>query len=134
MKAKDAKLLNGLALAYIGDAIYELAVREYLVEAGQTKPNQLHHYATQYVSAKAQSKLIDTMLEEDWLSDEEMTFYKRGRNAKSHTRAKNVDAKTYSQSSGFESLMGYLYLTQQSERLDELINYCIEYINKKEGR
>lgn len=133
MKIKDAELLNGLALAYVGDAIYELVIREHLIGKGQTKPNQLHHMTTRYVSAKAQSKIIDKMLADEVMTEIEVTYYKRGRNAKSHTRAKNVDSQTYSQSSGFESLIGYLYLTKQTERLNELINYCIAYIDLEKG-
>lgn len=134
MDIKDAKLLNGLALAYMGDAIYELVIREHLLSVGQTKPNQLHRYATEYVSAKAQAELIGAMLDEDLLTEEETGYYKRGRNSKVNTKAKNTDIQTYLQSSGFEALMGYLYLTKQEERLKELTDWCIHYINKKKGR
>lgn len=132
MEIKDAKLLNGLALAYIGDGVYELAIREYLLKAGQTKPNQLHQKATRYVSARAQAKIINYFLEEDLLNEEEMTYYKRGRNSKINTRAKNTDIQTYLQATGFESLIGYLYLTKESERLAEVIDWCIDFINKGE--
>lgn len=134
MKSKDAKLLNGLALAYIGDAIYELAIRKHLLETGVTQPNKLHHTATQYVSARAQAKIMKYFIEEELLIDEELDYYKRGRNSKINTRAKNTDIQTYLQATGFESLMGYLYLTKQEERLKELINHCIDYIDKQEGR
>lgn len=134
MEIKDAKLLNGLALAYIGDGVYELAIREYLLTAGQTRPNQLHHLATQYVSAKAQAKIIEYFITNDFLTEDEFTYYKRGRNSKINTKAKNTDIQTYLQSTGFESLMGYLYLTRQEERLDEMINKCIQFINEQEGR
>lgn len=134
MKIKDAKLLNGLALAYIGDGVYELAIREYLLNAGQTRPNQLHQYATQYVSAKAQAKIIDYFLTNELLTEEEHGYYKRGRNSKINTKAKNTDIQTYLQSTGFEALMGYLYLTKQEERLDEIIQKCIQFINEQEGR
>lgn len=134
MEIKDAKLLNGLALAYMGDAIYELIIREHLLSAGQTKPNQLHRYATQYVSAKAQAELIGVMLEENLLTEEEVTYYKRGRNSKINTKAKNTNIQTYLQSTGFETLMGYWYLTDQEERLEEMTKWCIQYINKKKGR
>lgn len=119
-------LLNGLALAYIGDAIYELHIRQYLLEAGQTRPNQLHHLATQFVSAKAQNELVLKMLEKNLLLEEEERIYKRGRNAKSHSTAKNADVATYRNSTGFEALMGYLYMSGQTERLKELINWCIK--------
>lgn len=134
MDSKDAKLLNGLALAYMGDAIYELIIREYLLGVGQTKPNQLHRFATEYVSAKAQAKLITAMLEKEMLSEDEVSFYKRGRNSKINTKAKNTDIQTYLQSTGFESLMGYLYLTKQEERLHELTDWCIDFINEEKGR
>ena len=134
MEIKDAKLLNGLALAYIGDAVYELAIREHLLDVGQTRPNQLHQYATQYVSAKAQAKIMDYFSEEEVLTEEEEGYYKRGRNSKINTKAKNTDIQTYLQSTGFEALIGYLYLTKQEERLNEIINECIQFINKQEGR
>lgn len=134
MEIKDAKLLNGLALAYIGDAVYELAVREYLLDVGQTRPNQLHQYATQYVSAKAQAKIMEHFFEEEILTEEEESYYKRGRNSKINTKAKNTDIQTYLQSTGFEALIGYLYLTKQEERLNEIIHDCIQFINKQEGR
>jgi len=133
MDKKEAKLLNGLALAYMGDAVYEIAIRQYLLESGQTKPNQLHHQATRYVSAKAQAKIIRYFKEEKLLTEEEETYYKRGRNSKINTKAKNTDIQTYLQSTGFEALMGYLYLTKQEERLNELTTLCIRWINQQEG-
>ena len=134
MKNKDAKLLKGLTLAYIGDAIYELSIRKYLLEIGETQPSQLHHYATQYVSAKAQAKIIKYLQEESLLTEEEFYYYKRGRNSKINTKAKNTDIHRYLQSTGFESLMGYLYLTKQESRLEELVNHSINYIDEQEGR
>nr|WP_208559826.1 Mini-ribonuclease 3 [Marinilactibacillus kalidii] len=130
MKPKDAELLNGLALAYMGDAAYEQLVREHLLTNGQTKPNQLHRLATNYVSAKAQAWLIDALLEEELLTSEEIDYYKRGRNAKSYSKAKNTDGSTYNKSSGFEAVMGYLYLTKQEDRLHELIGLCISKVDK----
>lgn len=134
MENKDAELLNGLALAYMGDAAFEIAIREYLLTMGQTKPNQLHHRSTQYVSAKAQALLMANILEEDLLTEEEITYYKRGRNSKINTRAKNTDIQTYLQSTGFEALMGYLYLTDQKSRLDELIEWCINFVDEQKGQ
>ena len=128
----DPKQLNGLALAYMGDAVYEQAVREHLIYSGKTKPNRLHVSATGYVSAKAQAYLIEKMAGQEMLTDEEMDYYKRGRNAKSYSKAKNADSKTYSQSTGFEALIGFLYLTGKTERLKELISWCIEEIEKSE--
>lgn len=128
MESKDAKLLNGLALAYMGDGVYDVYIREHLLNQGDTKPNQLHVKATAYVSAKAQARLIDLMVEQNLLKDEELTYFKRGRNAKSYTKAKNASQADYSKSSGFEALMGYLYLTDQQARLEELITWCINTI------
>lgn len=128
----DPKQLNGLALAYMGDAVYEQAIREHLIYSGKTKPNRLHVSATGYVSAKAQSYLIGKMDEAQMLTDEEMDYFKRGRNAKSYSKAKNADSKTYSQSTGFEALIGFLYLTGKTDRLQELISWCIEKIEEIE--
>lgn len=135
MEINDAKLLNGLALAYMGDAVFEIAVREYLLGTGKTKPNQLHQMATHYVSAKAQAAMIAEMLEQDLLTEEEASYYKRGRNSKINTKAKNTDIQTYLHSTGFESLMGYLYLTEQHERLNTLIEWCIAFVGREsEGK
>jgi ribonuclease-3 family protein len=129
---KDWSLLNGLALAYVGDAIYEIYIREHLVQIGLTRPNQLHKTATKYVSAKAQNMLMHEMLaEEDFLTEKEIEMYKRGRNAKSHTIAKNADIITYRTSTGFEALMGYLHLSKQTTRMEELINWCIHTVEVK---
>lgn len=130
----NPRLINGLALAYVGDAIYELRIREYLIGQGQTKPNILHTQATTYVSAKAQAYLINQLIEAGKLSEEELEFFKRGRNAKSYSKAKNTDAQTYSFSTGFEAVMGFLHLTKQSDRLDELTNWCITLIEEKKER
>lgn len=133
MDINEAKLLNGLALAYMGDAVFEVAIRDYLLGTGKTKPNQLHQAATRYVSAKAQAAMIAEMLEVDLLTEEETSYYKRGRNSKINTKAKNTDIQTYLHSTGFESLMGYLYLTEQHERLDILIEWCIAFVGRESG-
>lgn len=133
MDINEAKLLNGLALAYMGDAVFEVAIRDYLLGTGKTKPNQLHQTATRYVSAKAQAAMIAEMLEVDLLTEEEISYYKRGRNSKINTKAKNTDIQTYLHSTGFEALMGFLYLTKQQERLDTLIEWCIEFVGRKSG-
>ena len=130
---RDHTQLNGLALAYVGDAIYEIYIRDYLIEKGETKPNKLHRAATHYVSAKAQAFLIQQMLQENLLTENEELYYRRGRNAKSHTSAKNADITTYRVATGFEALMGYLHLTKQTERMEELINWCIEKVGETHG-
>ncbi|MHB9781918.1 Mini-ribonuclease 3 [Streptococcus sp. 10F2] len=128
----DVRLINGIALAFDGDAIYSVYVRQHLILQGMTKPNRLHHVATHYVSAKAQAQLVQALLEQEMLSEEEVAIYKRGRNAHSHTKAKNTDVVTYKMSTGFEALLGYLHLTDQIERLEELIHWCIQTVEQKQ--
>lgn len=124
----DVNLINGIALAFEGDAVYSMYIRRHLIFQGLTKPNQLHREATKYVSAKAQANLISLMLEEGVLTEKEEDIYKRGRNANSHTKAKNTDIVTYRMSTGFEAVMGYLHMTEAVERLEELIDWCIRKI------
>ena len=126
----DVNLINGIALAFEGDAVYSMYIRRYLIFQGLTKPNQLHREATKYVSAKAQANLISLMLEEGILTEKEEDIYKRGRNANSHTKAKNADIVTYRMSTGFEAVMGYLHMTGAIERLAELIDWCIKRVEE----
>ncbi|MGM0890192.1 MAG: Mini-ribonuclease 3 [Bacillota bacterium] len=129
----DAKMLNSLALAYIGDAVYETYIRHHLIQKGAVKPNLLHKKATSFVAAKAQNKIIHFFLESDWLSEEESAVVRRGRNAKSGTVPKNTDVQTYRYSTAFEALMGFLYLSGRVERMEELIKKSIEYIEEEKG-
>ncbi|HEM6112039.1 TPA: Mini-ribonuclease 3 [Streptococcus suis] len=129
-KAVDVNLINGIALAFEGDAVYSMYVRRHLIFKGLTKPNQLHGEANKYVSAKAQASLISALLEAQLLTEKEEEIYKRGRNANSHTKAKNADVVTYRMSTGFEAVLGYLHMTEQMERLDELVNWCIDKIER----
>ena len=124
-KSVDVTLINGIALAFEGDAIYSVYVRRHLIFKGLTKPNQLHRLATHYVSAKAQASLIQTMLDEKILTETEEDIYRRGR------KAKNTDIITYKMSTGFEAVMGYLHMTEQTERLEELINWCIQKVEEE---
>ena len=108
-----------LVLAYIGDSIYDLVIRSMVVGEGNTHVNNLHKRASQLVKAHAQSELIQALLPE--LTEEEEAVYKRGRNAKSPTIAKNATMGDYRRATGFEALMGYLYLEDQMDRMMELI-------------
>ncbi|EJN55435.1 Ribonuclease III [Loigolactobacillus coryniformis subsp. coryniformis CECT 5711] len=126
----DYRQLNGIALAYMGDASYEVYIRRHLLSKGITKPTRLQHQATHFVSAKAQAGLIEAMLAQNILNEAELSFYKRGRNANSHTHAKNTSVTTYRISTGFEALMGYLALSDQQERLDELAAWCIAQVEE----
>ncbi|WP_125708511.1 Mini-ribonuclease 3 [Lacticaseibacillus porcinae] len=120
--------LNGIALAYLGDAVYEVYVREHLLSRGFVRPNQLQRAATNFVSAKAQAACIDGMEKQELLSETEWEYFKRGRNAKSYTHAKHTDVVTYRISTGFEALFGYLKLTKQNDRIDQLAQWCIDYV------
>ncbi|WP_010170046.1 Mini-ribonuclease 3 [Bacillus coahuilensis] len=117
----DVKQLNPLVLAYMGDAIYEVYVRQYLIEKGKVKPHILHKEATRYVSAKAQAEIVKSWLEGDVLSEEEQSVLRRGRNAKSGSVPKNTDVQTYRYSSAFEAVIGYLHLLGREERIEELM-------------
>lgn len=123
-KEQDVRSYSPLTLAYIGDAIYDLVIRSVVVERGNCSANNLHKKTTRYVSAVAQSKLIQALMEE--LTEEEEAVYMRGRNAKSYTTAKNASVGDYRKATGFEALMGYLYLTEQNERLLYLVKRGIE--------
>lgn len=127
-QSRDGYKLNGLALAYIGDAYYELSIRKYLIEQKLTNVNDLHKKAIKFTSGQAQASIMTYFMEQSLVSEDEMDLFKRGRNASGPGR-KNIDAKTYHLATGFESLIGYLYLNQQV-RADELIHLAISYITK----
>ncbi|GIN92772.1 mini-ribonuclease 3 [Siminovitchia terrae] len=129
----DYKQLNSLALAYMGDAIYDVFIRGCLLENGKTRPNKLHLEATRYVSAKAQAAALKVLIDTDFLSKEELEIARRGRNAKSGTVPKNTDVQTYRHSTALEALIGWLYLANKQERLEELIEKTIEVINQERG-
>lgn len=134
--AVNPKGLNSLALAYFGDAVYELYVRRHLLLKGQVKPNKLQKESVKYVSAKAQSYCVHEMINESFLLEEELDVVKRGRNAKSNTTPKNTDVQTYRYSTAFESLIGYLYLNGNFSRLEELIEKSFTLIEdrKEDGK
>jgi ribonuclease III family protein len=133
LRDQDVKLINALALAYMGDAVLEQKIREHLIRSGRAKPNTLHKEATKYVSAKAQSHIVHVMMDENFLTEEEMAVFKRGRNAKSGSVPKNTDVRTYRNSSGFEAVLGYLYLRKQIERAHEIMDYAIQIIEQPKG-
>ncbi len=114
LKEVDMKSYSPLTLAYIGDAAYELVIRTMVVEKGNRQANQLHKITTSYVKAQAQAAMIEA-LEMD-LTEEELAVYKRGRNAKSYTSAKNASILDYRKATGLEALIGYLYLSGREER------------------
>ncbi|MCM3280800.1 ribonuclease III [Exiguobacterium sp. MER 193] len=120
------KQMNALALAYMGDVVYEMAVRKRLLEKGLTRPNDLHRGAVRYVNARAQASVVTFWLETNALTEEEQAVVRRGKNAKSGSVPKRVDVHTYRYSTAFEALIGYIYLTERRDRLEELIKQAFE--------
>lgn len=118
----DLNLINIISLAYLGDAVYELYIREKLVLLGINKVNELQKKATYYVSAKGQNVILDQLISLNILTDLELDVVKRGRNYKRNSHPKNTDVITYKRSSGFEALIGYLYLSDK-ERLREILDF-----------
>lgn len=117
---KNVNLLNGTNLAYIGDAYFELCVRQHLLEKGITNSNELRKHATSYVSANAHYEIYEFL--KDQLTEEEHKIFLRGRNNAPTNHRKNLDRGKYVISSGFEAIIGYLYLTENQKRLDEIMN------------
>ena len=118
----DANLYNGLTLAYIGDAIYEVYVRKYALSLGLTKVNNLHKKVIEFTKGEAQAKVIRELIASGALTDEEIAIYKRGRNSHINSNRKNIDLANYLDGTGFEALIGYLYLTDNITRLEEIIS------------
>lgn len=122
--------LNGLTLAYMGDAVYDLYIRKHLLAKGG-KQNVLHRRAVSYVSAVAQAKIIHFL--QPLLTEKELEIVRRGRNAKSYTVPKNTDVIDYRYSTAFEALIGFLYLSDEMERLEEIIEMAIHFIEGKQN-
>lgn len=118
----DINTINIVALAYLGDAIYELYIREELIRKGISKVEELTKEATKYVSAKGQASILKDLMESDFFTEEELDVIKRGRNYKRSSHPKHTDVVTYKYSTGFEALIGYLYLSEEQERLFEILN------------
>jgi len=121
-------MYSPLVLAYVGDAVYEIMIRTKVVNGGSVQVNKLHKHSASLVKAETQAKMITALLEE--LTEEEIAVYKRGRNAKSYTMAKNASMKDYRMATGFEALIGFLYLAEQHERLAELVSHGLEKIGE----
>lgn len=121
-------LLNGANLAYIGDAYYELEIRKYLLTKNITNQKKLHTLATNFVSAEGHEKIMKYLF--DMLTEEEVSIYKRGRNQSVGNTRKNLNQAAYLVSSGFEAIIGYLYLINNKSRLDEIIGLAIKIIEE----
>ena len=121
----DVNLINVITLAYLGDAVYEVYVREYLINNGIAKVEELQKEAVKYVSAKSQCRILTDLIDNNLLTDTELDIVKRGRNYKRTSHPKNTDIVTYKMSSGFEAMIGYLYLHNEKERIDLIMSYIL---------
>lgn len=127
----DVKTINIVSLAYLGDAVYEVYVREYLIRRGIAYVEDLQKNAVKFVSAKSQSKILNFLIDRNFFNSEEIDIIKRGRNYKRSSHPKNTDLITYKNSTGFEALIGYLYLENNMKRIIEIFNYILEEIYEK---
>ncbi len=128
-KEVDVRAYSPLALAYIGDAVYELVIRTVVVERASRAANELHKRAVKFVQAGTQAAIITAL--QEVLTEDELAVFKRGRNAKSNTSAKNASITDYRKATGFEALIGFLYLTNQTDRLLYLVKEGIERVGMK---
>jgi ribonuclease-3 family protein len=122
----DYKQLNGLTLAYMGDAVYEIYIRKYVISLGYSKVNVLHKRVIKYTCGNAQAVLMHSLLEENLLTEEEINIFKRGRNSHVHTQRKNMNIQDYMDATGFEAVIGYLYLMENISRSEEIVEYAVK--------
>lgn len=118
--------INVLVLAYLGDTIYEDYIRRYLINKGIGNVNDLQKESLKYVTASSQSKYLEKMIDDNFFSNEETDIIKRARNNTNKSHPKNTDVITYKKATGLEALIGYLDLSNNKERIDEIMNYILE--------
>ena len=123
-KKPDVRAYSPLTLAYIGDAVYDLVIRTVVVEQANRPANKLHRITVQYVSAEAQSRIAGALIES--FTEEELSVYRRGHNSKPHTMSKNASPADYLKATGFEAVLGYLYLQDKMGRVLELVKKGIQ--------
>lgn len=118
--------MNSLTLAYLGDSVYEIYIRKFLIEQGIVKVKQLQESAVKFVSAKNQAKFLKNMIDDNFLTEDEMTIVKRARNHKVISHPKNTDIVTYKLATGLEALIGYLEINKDSKRIVQIMKYITE--------
>lgn len=128
LKNVDINTYSGLSLAYIGDAVYDLIIRSLTMSKGNMQVNKMHQMTSSVVCAVSQAKAVDIIM--DVLTEEETSVYKRGRNTKPHTMAKNATTEEYKKATGFEALVGYLYIKGEYERLIELVRIALKELGE----
>ena len=119
-------MMSPLTWAYVGDSVYELYVRVYLASTTNLNPHKMHVESIKYVKAGAQAKAVKELIDNNFLSDEEKDIVRRGRNTQNHHLPKNASLEDYSYSTGFEALIGYLFLNKKEERVKEIIENIIK--------
>ena len=124
--------MQALALAYIGDSIYDIMSREYVMKNHLGKINDLHRTVSTLVSARAQASFMKNILENNILTDIEESIYIRGKNQKNNSKAKNASIMEYKLATGLEAVFGYLYLEKNFERLEKMFNYIINLYEEKQ--
>ena len=127
----DVRSYSPLVLAYIGDCVYDLIIKSMVISDGNKQVHKLHEQTSRYVQASAQSKMMRAM--QPCLTEEEHAVYRRGRNAKSVSPAKNQSITDYRRATGFEALLGFLYLRKEYERLMELVKIGLEHLKEEEN-
>ena len=126
--------MNTTTLAYLGDAVFEVIIREKIVTEKPGDVDRAHHTAVRYVSASGQAKAAKAMVSEGFLTDEEVAVYKKGRNHRSMSRPQHADPKEYKIATGFEALLGWLYLSDERERLREIAAEAVRIVDSSTGR
>ncbi len=122
----DMRNINVLVLAYFGDAVYEVYVRKFLIDKNISKVNDLQEVSLKYVSAKSQAEILNRLIEQNVLSEEELDIVKKGRNYKNSRHPKNCDVLTYKHATAFETLIGFLYMDDRKDRLEEIISLVLK--------
>ena len=123
-------LNNGESLAYLGDSVYELLIRKHVLAKGIQDVNKLHKEAVKYTSGEAQAKIVLYLLTNDILTEEEISYYKRGRNSSHSRNRRNIKVSDYKMATGFEALIGFLSMSQNEERINELVLIAIKFIEE----
>ena len=123
-------LNNGESLAYLGDSVYELLIRKHVLATGIQDVNKLHKEAVKYTSGEAQAKIVLYLLTNDILTEEEISYYKRGRNSSHSKNRRNIKVSDYKMATGFEALIGFLSMSQNEERINELVLIAIKFIEE----
>ena len=123
-------LNNGESLAYLGDSVYELLIRKHVLAKGIQDVNKLHKEAVKYTSGEAQAKIVLYLLTNDILTEEDISYYKRGRNSSHSKNRRNIKVSDYKMATGFEALIGFLSMSQNEERINELVLIAIKFIEE----